>query len=132
MIWVVLPIDMNNDGKLDVVIGQDSGPAYCALQETGRVFGPLELCFSMHVRGMGSGDVDGDGQTDIVVVDGGATGSIAVLFINISTPFPTTVNLDSDYAWAQSANIVDLTGDGHPDVVACCTWLRGGGGATSL
>ena len=90
MIWVVLPIDMNNDGKLDVVIGQDSGPAYCALQETGRVFGPLELCFSMHVRGMGSGDVAGDGQTDIVVVDGGATGSIAVLFINISTPFPTT------------------------------------------
>ena len=69
----VAAADFNNDGHLDLFIGNRSGPSLCLLgtgggefvPDHGQVFGPLEIT---DLYGLCAVDRDGDGDQDVFVV----------------------------------------------------------------
>jgi hypothetical protein len=123
----MVALDFNNDGKVDLAtddgltirtyVGNgngtfSTGPAYAAIANRGLIVGT---------------DLDGDGNVDLYSGIGGNAGYGADDF-ETSTGYALLGNGDGTFAGAPSLpvrysgmNVVDLNGDGRPDVVGVDT-----------
>ena len=115
--------DLDGDGDLDVVSGSISGEDFevIAWQNDGT---PFSGTWTQHdvgateaVQSVALGDLDGDGDLD--VVSGDSTGVITV-WQNDGTPFTGTwaSNQVGDHAWEARIALGDLDNDGDLDIVS--------------
>jgi len=115
--------DLDGDGDLDVVTGSASDEDYevIAWQNNGT---PFSGTWTQHdvgateaVQSVALGDLDGDGDLD--VVSGDSTGVISV-WQNDGTPFngTWTSNQVGDNAWEARIALGDLDNDGDLDIVS--------------
>jgi subtilisin family serine protease len=121
--------DVDGDGKPDVTVGLASGSAIAVYRnlaspgelDTNSFAAEVDFPAPGSVRGLGMGDLNGDGKPDISLV--GEEGDFMSVYQNVSTPGSfTNTSLASrvDYSAGsdpQGVPIGDLDGDGRPDVV---------------
>jgi subtilase family serine protease len=121
--------DVDGDGKPDVIVGLASGSAISVYRNlaspgtlnTNSFAAEVDFPAPGLVRGLGMGDLNGDGKPDISLV--GEEGSFMSVYQNVSTPGSfTNTSLAGrvDYGTgdnAQGVTIGDLDGDGRPDIV---------------
>lgn len=114
--------DFDGDGKPDAIV---VGTYYSTLQvfrntsiTNGAIsFGPVSNIYNYGTYSMVSGDIDGDGKPDLVVIN---RFNYLSLYLNTSTPgtisfaAPVTINLTNSPG---SLAIGDLDGDGKLDIV---------------
>jgi hypothetical protein len=114
--------DVNGDGKLDVVTGNNAQAGIPVLLNVGdgsfqarRDFGP-----GFNANNLASGDLNGDGSTDLVASgmtrDGFPKQVIAVFLNARDGSFPTRRDYEQSFA-PRSIEVGDVSGDGKPDLV---------------
>jgi len=115
--------DFNNDGKTDIAgIGWSSGQVDLFTQGVGGL--SFSTTYSASYSGyndLTAGDVNGDGLTDIIVMDGQlyATPNIsALLQTNGGFSAPVICDLGGSELTA-GVGIGDVSGDGRNDIVVC-------------
>jgi hypothetical protein len=121
--------DVNNDGKLDIVVGNCGHPKItkCATSHIGVLLGNGDGTFQKVIRvGLnGSGaasvavaDVNGDNIPDLLVATGSASGSwVGVLLGNGDGTFQALVPYATGGLSALSVAVADVNGDTKPDLV---------------
>ena len=121
-VWTVLPVDLNSDGRKDLVVAQESGSGYCFLlsSSSNRTFDSGNLCISSNIRFMSLGDVDGDGIPDIAAADGRSNVAVYLTPTGYPSNTFTGVTVDTSYAMSQGTAVGDIDGDSIPDLVVCC------------
>ncbi len=109
--------DFNNDGVIDLAVGQSSGedPLIDFYASNGDgTFGPV---FSSHsvvpVGSMLAADFDGDGKLDLAVLDGIGN---AVVFLN-GVPKGNFIQQQVFRAWNGGLVAADINGDGKLDLI---------------
>jgi len=122
--------DVNGDGLPDLVVanrgpGSDGtgAPGVSVLLQDathpGSFLAPVTYSTPWGAIDVAVGDLNGDGQPDLVVASLGPapTGAVSVLLQNVSTPgtFGTATGY-AGFGQPLSVAIADLDGDGHPDV----------------
>ena len=106
--------DVNNDGRNDIVMrGEDASTVWVFLQGSGGTWTSFTMNPGLGLNGLDVADVNGDNRLDIVV--GGVWmqnpgGNVATAAWTKRT-FTTGWN---DFA---AVKVVDMNGDGHPDIV---------------
>lgn len=116
--------DMDGDGRLDVVVltSADTPSLTMRRQQADGTLGPSEdLAGYVSAWAMDTGDVNGDGRTDIV------TGNYFGTAVRAQGPDGAFVaeNLSSDFRSYQ-VRVADVDGDGRDDVVSSGNAYRGG------
>jgi len=132
--------DINNDGKLDVLVANQCADSKCAKEGTiGILLGNGDGTFQAVVsypsggywnRSVAVADVNGDGIPDLLAANqcatvclqnGGLPGSIGVLLGKGDGTFHPAATFGSGGYGAFSVAVADVNGDGKPDVlVANC------------
>jgi hypothetical protein len=122
----VVSADINGDGLPDLVFADmsSSGNAIVMLQNAatpGQFAAPLNLPTGALTASVAVGDLDGDGKPDIVATtfdSNGNNGGVAVFIQNPASPgtFMTPVIFPAG-AQPQAVRILDVNGDGLPDLV---------------
>lgn len=111
--WLdVTLVDVDGDGRLDVVARASAGAGMVALQDPaqpGRFLGPANH------RLVALGDMTGDGARDELALD--ITPSLASLTVGGAAGPPAPVTLAGTAPIALRARVVDVDGDGYPDVL---------------
>jgi fibronectin type 3 domain-containing protein len=119
--------DIDGDGKLDVIVTNNSSPGFSVYKNTSTIgnvsFDPgVEVSLGTYSSfyGMAIRDIDGDGKSDVVlsIYDGNYTVSV---FRNTSTSGSISFSSKIDFTTGNSINgvaIGDIDGDGKPDLVA--------------
>jgi hypothetical protein len=125
--WSVAVGDVVEEGWLDLVTGNDGGQNVVYVNQDGGYFYTGSDCSAPNVRCFGTGsdntssvavgDVDGDGQQDLVT---GNVNQQNVVYLNDGAGhFPLAAGWDfgtgSDQTW--SVAVGDVDGDGHQDLV---------------
>lgn len=109
--------DVNDDGFLDAIgVGSDHGP-YVHYSDAGELvpegepFGEQQ---EGNIDSIEAGDVDGDGETDLVI-SGGGNAPVDLIILRHSTGYePERIE---SYEVPDSFAIADVTGDGFADIV---------------
>ncbi|MFZ5917183.1 MAG: invasin domain 3-containing protein [Chloroflexota bacterium] len=123
--------DLDNDGDLDIVSGQDSAPRLLAWQNDGTPFDGGWTSQSLgspptRVESVALGDLDNDDDLDVVTGTGldewvASTNYRVIAWQNDGTPFSDTWNANTVYTVTYSVHSValgDLDNDGWLDIVA--------------
>ncbi len=124
--YSVATADVNGDGKPDMVVTNQISNSVSVLLNT-TAPGATTPTFAANVdfptgmspRTVATGDVNGDGKPDLVIVND-YSNSISVL-LNTTSPGATTPTFaaKADFATptsASSASVTDVNGDGKPDI----------------
>jgi hypothetical protein len=115
--------DFNGDGRLDVVVGDANPGDICVLLNTGGgAFGtPAHYLsassFGAAMTGVATGDVDNDGDIDIVAANSGQ-GALDVFFNDGHGGFATEVNVSVPTTAGEPSGValVDANSDGRLDM----------------
>ncbi len=116
--------DLNGDGRPDIVVTSPGGDAARSIgllyqQPDGRFAAPVYLGVdgSRAARGVGIGDLNGDGRADLVISWGGAAPAALSIFHQRSdgTLAPPVTHTSRDYPGALA--LADFNRDGRLDVV---------------
>lgn len=115
--------DLNRDGLADLAAGLQLRNNQAFYNSGTAPFfdaGPVDLgSLSRSTAAIGLGDLDGDGDVDMVAANGGTP---ITLYFNDGDDDPfsdmQTVNLTSDASFVQSIDLGDVDNDGDLDVVA--------------
>jgi hypothetical protein len=122
--------DVNNDGLTDIIVMSGQLYAYDNIavltQNGGGTFNPVayyDLGGNELTKGVGVGDVTGDGKSDVVVSYGGnrPASNIAVFAQTAGGTLDAAMSMASADI-PESLDVADLNGDGYPDLVV----LHGG------
>jgi hypothetical protein len=118
--------DVDEDGKLDLIVGTDSNSVYVLKNQGGRVFaagiGMASGCTNGYHRMLLVGDFDGDGHLDLLdgcdnVYGGSVTNELAFLKGTGAGGFAAPVQLGDRAKNPLSGAVADLDGDKIPDAV---------------
>ncbi len=118
--------DFNSDGKLDVIVTNDSDNTISLLLGSGAGAFNAAVPYAVGSNPVAAavGDLNGDGKPDVVTVNSGA-GTVSVLLGDGSGGFATAVNYSAGSVPYHVA-IGDLNGDGKPDLVVANDTSPGG------
>jgi len=128
--------DLNGDGKLDIVLADDSQSIFVLLNNGDGTFAaPTQIFTNNYPYQMELADVTGDGKLDVVATSGN---QFMILPGNGDGTFGTEVDIptNSTYGSIDGFHVRDVNGDGHPDIVltndgdpsGLQVWLNDGAG----
>ncbi len=129
-------IDIDGDGKADIVCGDGMGIAVFRNMGTAGTITSSSLATSIVFEGAGYsgiaiGDLDGDGKPDVVGTIGSTAGDNLTVYKNTSSPgvinFATSVGFATGN-YPANVLISDIDGDGKPDLA----FLNQGDGTLGL
>jgi hypothetical protein len=112
--------DVNSDGKPDLLVANNGGSVGVLLGNGDGTFQPAVTYSSggPQTDSLAVADVNGDGKPDLLVANyGSGPGSVGVLLGNGDGTFQPVVTYNSGGPGAISLTVVDLNGDGKPDLV---------------
>ena len=139
--------DVNGDGKLDAVIGNQCATQACQTSTVGVSLGNGDGTFQpavpynsggIYPDGVAIADLNFDGKADLVVANSSTSttinqGDVGVLIGNGDGTFQPVVAYPASEFGAAAIKVADMNGDGKPDVVVvnCSAFsgnCNGGGG----
>lgn len=115
--------DFNRDGKLDLAFANHEEKHLTVLLGNGQggftpaLNSPFAVEVKPHTHGVASGDLNGDGNSDLVTESWG-NNQVAVLFGDGKGSFKTSGTfLDVGKMPYQRVRVADVNGDGKPDII---------------
>jgi FG-GAP-like repeat/FG-GAP repeat len=123
--------DFNGDGLMDVAVGVNPGlgasgasGVYVLLgQSNGTLAAAVQIDASVYPTGLAAGDINGDGKTDLVVADQGASsptqvnGALHVYLGNANGTFTAAAAPTTTALYYSVVGLGDLNGDGKLDLI---------------
>ena len=119
--WGLKVIDLDQDGIMDILANRDGVNDVIWVKP---IYNPTDTSFQITVLDSGygysfdvnAGDIDGDGDIDVLATDGN-NGYLIALFNDGTQNFTRQV-IDSNLPGADNVNIADMNNDGIIDIVA--------------
>jgi hypothetical protein len=118
----ILIEDINDDGLNDVIVGHNDSLGFILQDDNGQLSQMQSVYSSKTVTSISAGDMDNDGQTDIVVYHG-SQGGLRIFHWANNTMVGQAINCR---AGGIQVEVADINGDSLPDIVcAFAGYARG-------